>query len=75
MTPEELDRTIEFIIQHQAHVSANLDELSTQLKKEHRQRLKLQEWSMDLHRRLAELLEHQSRRLDWSEQFIQDWKT
>ena len=26
MTPEELDRTMEFIIQHQAHLSAALDQ-------------------------------------------------
>jgi hypothetical protein len=72
MNPEELSRTIEFIIQHQAQTAIQMEQFSAQLKEEHEKRIEFQEWSIDLHRRVAELLDHQARRLDWFQQFMRE---
>src|SRR5262249_30875289 len=67
MTPEELNRTIEFIIQSQARLAAAQEQ-------ECQERLEFQKWSQNLHRELADLmhkqnqlLEIQSHRLDTHE--------
>jgi hypothetical protein len=72
MNPEEISRTIEFIIQHQAQTAIQMEQFSAQLKEEHEKRIEFQEWSIDLHWRVAELLDHQSRRLDWFQQFMRE---
>jgi len=63
MTPEEINRTIEFILQHQAQTSLQLGELaSNQARPEDLfAQIAAQE------RRLNELLDIQSRRLDRAE--------
>lgn len=68
MTPEELNRTIEFLIQHQARLSASQD-------RERDERAAFQTWAKNISGQLAandlrmvELIEHQSRRLDENEE-------
>jgi len=64
MTPEELNRTVDFIIQSQARLAAAQEQ-------DREERIEFQKWSKDLSRQLAgliqtqtQLLEMQSRRLD-----------
>jgi nitrous oxide reductase len=64
MTPEELNRTIDFIIQSQARLAAAQEQ-------DRADRLEFQKWSKDFNRQVMELiqkqnqlLEIQSRRLD-----------
>jgi hypothetical protein len=64
MSPEELNRTIEFIIQSQARLAAAQEQ-------DREERLEFQKWSKDLNRQMMEviqrqnqLLEIESRRLD-----------
>ena len=64
MTPEELNRTIDFIIQSQARLAAAQEQ-------DRQERIEFQRWSKDLNRQVmgliqtqTQLLELQSRRLD-----------
>jgi hypothetical protein len=60
MTSEEINRTIEFILQHQAQTSVQMDELAkSQARHEH-----LFAQMAVQGQRMSELLEIQSRRLD-----------
>ena len=72
MTPEELNRAMEFIIQSQARLAAAHE-------RELQHRLEFQEWSKNVTDRVvglvesqARLLEMQSRRLDRQDRFYQD---
>ena len=72
MTPEELNRTIDFIIQSQARLAVAQEQ-------DREQRVKFEEWSKglhlrvtDLHLRVTDLIEVQSRRLDRHEDFIRE---
>jgi hypothetical protein len=57
MTPEELDRKIEFIIQSQARLAAAQEQ-------DREDRIKFEEWSKNLDAKVIALTEHQSRRMD-----------
>jgi hypothetical protein len=61
MTPEELNRTIEFIIQSQARLAAAQEQ-------DREDRLKLEEWSKGLFSRLSLLSEQQTRLSDHQSQ-------
>lgn len=81
MTPEELNGTIEFIVQHQAKISANLDQISDDFQKDGEERMKFDKTAQTLMAQLAanaqrmadllvihsELLRIQSSRLDRAE--------
>ena len=67
MTPEELNRTLDFIAQSQARLAVAQEE-------DRERRIEFQEWSRNLSARLARLAEeqlrliaHQSQRIDWNE--------
>jgi hypothetical protein len=66
MTPEELNRTIEFIIQSQAR-------LATAQEQDRQDRIEFQEWSKELSAQTIRLLDHQSRRMDRLDKFYEDW--
>ena len=66
MTPEELNRTIEFIIQSQARLAAAQEQ-------DRQDRIEFQEWSKSLSLQMTRLLEHQSRRMDRLDKFYDDW--
>ena len=72
MTPEELSRAMEFIIESQAGLAAAQE-------RDRQDRIEFQEWSRgltaDVVRLLAgqsQLLEHQSQRMDRLDKFYQD---
>jgi len=74
MTPEELNRAMEFIIEHQAKTSANLDQISEDFDRERKERGKCEKWANTIlaelaanHRRMADLITLQSSRLDRAE--------
>ena len=74
MTPEELNRTIEFIIEHQAKTSANLEQLSEDFELDRKGRAKFEKWAKTIvaqlaanHQRMATLITLQSSRLDRAE--------
>jgi hypothetical protein len=69
MTPEELHRTMEFIVASQARLAAAQEQDRTD-------RVEFEKWSRgmnarlaDIQRQQADLLVHQSERLDWAENF------
>jgi hypothetical protein len=69
MTPEELNRTIEFIAVSQAHLAAAQEQ-------DREDRVEFEKGSRGVNARLADiqgqqadLLVHQSERLDWAENF------
>jgi hypothetical protein len=64
MTPEELNRTMEFIVQHQAHLAASLDREQETRERDERKFEATQSRLAALQLRLTELIEHQSGRLD-----------
>jgi len=80
MTPEELNRTIEFIIQSQARLAAAQEQ-------DRHDRVKFEEWSQgmfaDMKRtddrlgrvfeQVTRLLDHQSQRMDRLDKFYEDW--
>jgi malate synthase len=73
MTPEELNRKIEFIIESQARMAAAQEQ-------DRQDRVEFQEWSNRLSAKLsgiadrqAQLLDHQSRRMDRLDKFYEDW--
>ena len=66
MTPEELNRTIEFIIETQARLAAGQEQ-------DRRDRIEFQEWSKDLSAQVVRLLNQQSQRLDRLDKFYEDW--
>lgn len=73
MTPEELNRTIEFIVESQARLAAAQEQ-------DRHDRVEFQEWSKGISDRLsrvsdqqARLLDHQSRRMDRLDKFYEDW--
>jgi hypothetical protein len=65
MTPEELNRTMDFIIQSQARLAVAQEQ-------DREQRVKFEEWSKGLHLRVTDLIEVQSRRLDRHEDFMRE---
>ena len=67
MTPEELDRKIEFIIQSQARLAAAQEQ-------DREDRIKFEEWSKNLDAKVIALTEHQSRRMDRLDKMHDDWK-
>jgi hypothetical protein len=66
MTPEELNRTIEFITVSQARLAAAQEQ-------DRRDRIEFQEWSKGLSAQMATLIVHQSERMDRMDQFYGDW--
>jgi hypothetical protein len=69
MTPEELNRTMEFIVASQARLAAAQEQ-------DRQDRVEFEKWSRgmnvrlaDIQRQQADLLVHQSERLDWAEKF------
>jgi hypothetical protein len=73
MTPEELDRTIEFVVRQQAQFSVDLQRDHEVLNRGIVQLQRMQiEMAID-HRRIAELIELQADRMDryekWQQQF------
>jgi len=73
MTPEELDKKIEFIIESQARLAAAQEQ-------DRADRIVFQQWSEGLSNRMARLLEHQSQllehqsgRMDRLDKFYEDW--
>ena len=80
MTPEELNRTIEFIVASQARMAAAQEQ-------DRHDRLEFEEWAKRLlddqkkmmgrlaqiSSRQTELLEHQSQRMDWLDKLHADW--
>jgi len=73
MTPEELNRRIEFIVESQARLAAAQE-------RDRHDRVKFEEWSKGLFtqmaqtdERLSRLLDHQSRRMDRLDKFYEDW--
>ena len=65
MTPEELNRTIEFIIETQARLAAGQEQ-------DRRDRIEFPEWSKDLSAQVVRLLNQQSQRLDRLDKFYED---
>ena len=66
MTPDELNRTIEFIITSQSRLAAAQEQ-------ERKDRIVFQEWSKGLSVQMVRLLDHQSRRTDRMDKFYEDW--
>ncbi|PYS37167.1 MAG: hypothetical protein DMG14_22210 [Acidobacteria bacterium] len=66
MTPEELNRTIEFIIETQARLAAGQEQ-------DRRDRIEFPEWPKDLSAQVVRLLNQQSQRLDRLDKFYEDW--
>jgi hypothetical protein len=69
MTPEELNRTMEFIVASQAGLAAAQEQ-------DRQDRVEFEKWSRalnarlaDIQRQQADLLVHQSERLDWAQNF------
>lgn len=65
MTPEELNRTIEFITASQARLAAAQEQ-------DRRDRVQFEEWSKGLSAQMAQLITHQSERMDRLERFYID---
>src|SRR4051812_29967383 len=79
MTPEELNRTIEFILQSQARLAAAQEQ-------DRQDRIRFEEWSKELFAQIewreerlsrlfeqqTQLLEHQSQRMDRLDKFYED---
>lgn len=65
MTPEERERTIEFIIQSQAR-------LATAQEQDRQDRLEFEKWATGLTRRIATLIEVESQRLDRQDEMLRD---
>jgi hypothetical protein len=64
MTPEELNRTMEFIVASQARVTASLDRLEAAQEEDRRENKKMLTRLADLQAQQADLLVHQSERMD-----------
>jgi len=84
MTPEELNRTIEFIIQSQARLAAaqeqdrqdrqqEREELLAADEKERQNRIQFEEWGKRLFKQMADLFEHQSQRMDYLDKLYAEW--
>ena len=76
MTPEELDRTIDFLVRHQAQFSVDLQVLNRGMTELQTSMKKLAGIQIEMtlnHRRIAELIEIQAERMDqyekWQRQF------
>ena len=81
MTPEELDRTIEFIVRQQAQFSADLqrdhdvmNQGITELQKTTKKLGRVQLEMAANHRRIAELIEIQAERLDRQDEELRGYK-
>lgn len=68
MTPEERDRTMDFITQQQAQFAADIQRLEADLQREHDERIQDKSQIGTAILRLTEIAEIQSRRLDDLEQ-------
>jgi hypothetical protein len=66
MTPEELDRKIEFIVESQARLAAAQEQ-------DREDRIKFEEWSKNLDAKVIALTEHQSRRMDRLDKIYDNW--
>src|SRR5262245_17420031 len=71
MRPEELNRSMEFLVQHMEQMSVHMDQLSVHMDQlsEHMDQLARRqerdfEWSKGLFERIADVVEVQSRRLN-----------
>ena len=66
MTPEELDRTLEFIAQSQARLSIAQEQ-------DREDRRAFEKWSQGLNAQVVQLLDYQSQRMDRLDKFYEDW--
>jgi hypothetical protein len=66
MTPEELNRTIEFIVESQARLAAAQEQ-------DRQDRIRFENWSKGLSAQVVRLLDHQSQRMDRIDKFYDDW--
>jgi hypothetical protein len=66
VTPEELNRTVEFIIESQARLAAAQEQ-------DRHNRIEFQQWSRGITAQVVELMDRQSSRLDGQERFYRDW--
>ena len=66
MTPEELDRKLEFIVESQARLAAAQEQ-------DRQDRIEFQQWSKGLSGQVVRLLDHQSQRMDRLDRFYEDW--
>lgn len=65
MTPEELNRAMEFILKSQARLAAAQEQ-------DRQDRVEFQEWSKDMTAKVVQLLDWQSRRIDQQDKFYRD---
>jgi hypothetical protein len=71
MSPEELNRTIEFIVQSQARLAAAQEQDRQDRLNSERDRMKFEEWSKGITAQVVRLLDHQSQRMDRLDKFYQ----
>ena len=64
MTPEELNRTIEFIIQSQARLAAAQEQDREERIEFQKQAMEFQAWSKDLNRQLVSVIQTQTQLLE-----------
>ena len=66
MTPEELNRKIDFIVESQARLAAAQEH-------DRQDRLEFQEWSKQMTAQVIRLQDHQSQRMDRLDKFYAEW--
>ena len=67
MTPEELNRTIEFIMESQARLASAQEQ-------DRQNRIQFENWSKGLSAQVVRLVDHQSQRMDRLDKFYADWQ-
>jgi hypothetical protein len=72
MTPEEMNRTIEFLIQHSATFSGQLDDLKALHERDHKFLVDLTQQTARFESWAAEVVSIESRRLDEHDRLHQD---
>ena len=73
MTPEEMNRTIDFIIQSQARLAAAQEQDRQDRLAAEQNRVEFQKWAKKLFKQMADLLDHQSRRMDYLDKLYAEW--
>jgi adenine specific DNA methylase Mod len=68
MTPEELNRTIDFIVQSQARFAAAQEQ-------DRQERVEFQKWAKDLNLRVVDLIQTQTRALDMQSRRLDQYET
>lgn len=65
MSPEELNRTIEFIVESQARLAAAQEQ-------DRQDRIEFERWAKEINSRIARLIEVESERLDRADRLYRD---